>query len=680
MNRIILFFISFLLLSSSSIADEIHEKGDSSINGDKNPNSSELSDDDDMIKAESQEDHKNYPPIHQGQFETAPAPNHNYHHSLGPLPPPPPPPPSAPSHSELGPPGPPLPPHHHPMINRPGYMLSNLPPPKGHGNHHGSIYSAHGIPPAHASGHPSAHPPPPPPPPGPGHPVENSIEYGPEAGHPYQGSGYDGQSGPQNVPVAQVAVAPAPHHGSSNGGQQNENWPLPAPDMPKIAHLDVKCEKNLMKVAIEFDKPFNGIIFSKGHYSHGNCVHLPAGSGRNSVYFDIGITTCGTTGNTQNGLYGYGASSGSGTFFENTIVIQYDQQVQEVWDQARKLRCTWHDQYEKSVTFRPFPVDMLDVVRADFAGDNVGCWMQIQVGKGPWASEVAGIVKIGQTMTMVLAIKDEENKFDMLVRNCIAHDGKRAPIELVDSQGCIVRPKLMSKFTKIKNFGSSATVLSYAHFQAFKFPDSMEVHFQCTIQICRHQCPEQCSASTVGGPGSVEALPGSSSSVSSSSSGPSNGPIEGRLGQQQESYVASASSYHGIGKPREERDVSRRLEDMIKSEYSMDAATEIGLNRIIKVVSTSDLAFNLGSNESVPLLDMTDLEPIDQICMSTISFATSVIVLIIILIVSCLISVFLCLYHRSTEKSNKLNNLSMPYEIRTYPSSKCSTLNGLPGR
>lgn len=34
-------------------------------------------------------------------------------------------------------------------------------------------------------------------------------------------------------------------------------------------------------------------------------------------------------------------------------------------------------------------------------------WMQIQVGKGPWASEVAGIVKIGQTMTMVLAIKDE---------------------------------------------------------------------------------------------------------------------------------------------------------------------------------------------------------------------------------------------------------------------------------
>ena len=45
------------------------------------------------------------------------------------------------------------------------------------------------------------------------------------------------------------------------------------------------------------------------------------------------------------------------------------------------------------------------------------CWMQIQVGKGPHASEVSGIVKIGQTMTMVLGVKDDENKFDMMVCN-----------------------------------------------------------------------------------------------------------------------------------------------------------------------------------------------------------------------------------------------------------------------
>ena len=43
---------------------------------------------------------------------------------------------------------------------------------------------------------------------------------------------------------------------------------------------------------------------------------------------------------------------------ESTIIVQYDPLVQEVWDQARKLRCTWYDYYEKSVTFRPFQVSI----------------------------------------------------------------------------------------------------------------------------------------------------------------------------------------------------------------------------------------------------------------------------------------------------------------------------------
>ena len=87
---------------------------------------------------------------------------------------------------------------------------------------------------------------------------------------------------------------------------------------------------------------------------------------------------------------------------------QYDPLVQEVFDQARKLRCTWYDYYEKSVTFRPFQVNMLNAVTANFLGDNLQCWMQIQSGKGPWSSEVSGIVKIGQTMTMV----SSKNSFD----------------------------------------------------------------------------------------------------------------------------------------------------------------------------------------------------------------------------------------------------------------------------
>ncbi|XP_039287153.1 uncharacterized protein LOC111060077 [Nilaparvata lugens] len=405
---------------------------------------------------------------------------------------------------------------------------------------------------------------------------------------------------------------PQPYHGPPpplpppDAIEKLDAWPVSAPDMPKIVSLDVKCEKNSMKVFVGFDKPFYGVVFSKGHYSNADCVHLPAGLGRTAANFEIGIHACGTAGNTENGLYGYGADSGSGTYFENIIVVQYDPQVQEVWDQARKLRCTWHDQYEKSVTFRPFPVDMLDVVRADFAGDNVGCWMQIQVGKGPWASEVSGLVKIGQTMTMVLAIKDDDSKFDMLVRNCMAHDGKRAPIQLVDRQGCVTRPKLMSRFTKIKNFGASASVLSYAHFQAFKFPDSMEVHFQCTIQICRYQCPDQCSS------GHVEA----------DSYGPPPPPQRVVL----DGY-----------RPRDERRVRR---------HRRDASEEVGVNRIIRVVSTGDLTFSLDdSNTTAPTMVFPADAPSHAgvICMTTPGFAATLALLLAVLVISCLLSAFLCI-------------------------------------
>ncbi|XP_063218748.1 uncharacterized protein LOC134529010 [Bacillus rossius redtenbacheri] len=296
-----------------------------------------------------------------------------------------------------------------------------------------------------------------------------------------------------SLPLEHRAVYGPPPPGALAGGGLgggDDPWPLAAPDMPQIKHLQVQCEKTHMRVNIEFDRPFYGMIFSKGFYSDPHCVHLKPGTGHLSTTFEIFLNSCGMSSSANHNVDGYGGSpTPSGSYVENTIIIQYDPYVQEVWDQARKLRCTWYDFYEKAVTFRPFQVDMLHAVTANFLGDNLQCWMQIQVGKGPWASEVSGIVKIGQTMTMVLAIKDDESKFDMLVRNCVAHDGKRAPIQLVDQYGCVVRPKIMSKFQKIKHFGPSASVVSYAYFQAFKFPDSMNVHFQCVIQVCRHRCP-----------------------------------------------------------------------------------------------------------------------------------------------------------------------------------------------
>lgn len=61
-----------------------------------------------------------------------------------------------------------------------------------------------------------------------------------------------------------------------------------------------------------------------------------------------------------------------------------------------------------------------------FLGDNVDCWMEIQHGKGPWAPPVNGIVPLGSTLTLVVAINDFRGNFilrfasrkSLLIRLC----------------------------------------------------------------------------------------------------------------------------------------------------------------------------------------------------------------------------------------------------------------------
>lgn len=93
-------------------------------------------------------------------------------------------------------------------------------------------------------------------------------------------------------------------------------------------------------------------------------------------------------------------------------------------------------------------------------------------------------------MTIVVAINDYNGQFDMRVKSCVAHDGQQQPIMLTDEYGCVLRPKMLTPFVKVKNPGADkkATVLSYSRFLAFKFPDSMTVQIQCTVEVCRHGC------------------------------------------------------------------------------------------------------------------------------------------------------------------------------------------------
>ena len=80
----------------------------------------------------------------------------------------------------------------------------------------------------------------------------------------------------------------------------------------------------------------------------------------------------------------------------------------------------------------------------------------------------------------------------MRVKSCQASNGYNEPIYITDQIGCVLRPKMFSSFIKIRTNDHRSTVLSYAHFHAFKFPDSMNVHIRCKVEICRYGCPDHC--------------------------------------------------------------------------------------------------------------------------------------------------------------------------------------------
>uniref|UniRef100_A0A1B0D157 Uncharacterized protein n=1 Tax=Phlebotomus papatasi TaxID=29031 RepID=A0A1B0D157_PHLPP len=104
-----------------------------------------------------------------------------------------------------------------------------------------------------------------------------------------------------------------------NNDVSDDPWPLSSSnDSPQIKHLQVQCEKTHMRVNIEFDRPFYGMIFSKGFYSDPHCVHLKPGTGHLSATFEIFLNSCGMSSSANHNAGAYGGPTPSGSYVENT--------------------------------------------------------------------------------------------------------------------------------------------------------------------------------------------------------------------------------------------------------------------------------------------------------------------------------------------------------------------------
>ncbi|CAB3246617.1 unnamed protein product [Arctia plantaginis] len=297
-------------------------------------------------------------------------------------------------------------------------------------------------------------------------------------------SNYNQQESSSGGPSSSSSSSAA---GSESGSSSDDEDRHP----PHIHEIAVDCGKDMMTINIEFNKVYNGIIYSQDHYNEPDCVYVRENSGQAQYSFTVSLNTCGTR------FFSDFENEGQ-AYLENVLVLQNEAGIQEVWDHIRRVRCLWEGNLKKQLV-SSLSVGMLNQITSNFSGDTAMARLDIQTGRGPFAPEANGLIKIGETMTLVVSVTGDAG-FDIFVRECIARDSdSRNVVPLTDSNGCVLKPKIFGAFQKTRDTGNTgASVIAYAFFNAFKFPDEMDLIIQCEVELCKTDC-DVCP-----NPGSIE--------------------------------------------------------------------------------------------------------------------------------------------------------------------------------
>ncbi|XP_018573892.1 collagen alpha-1(III) chain-like [Anoplophora glabripennis] len=250
---------------------------------------------------------------------------------------------------------------------------------------------------------------------------------------------------------------------------------------PHIHAIDVECAKDMMTINLEFNREFNGIIYSKGYYNMPECRYVKENSGQKKYTFTVNLNQCGTE--FINAFDTQGQS-----YLENVLVLQNEAGVQEIWDTVRAVRCLWEGNLKETLSVA-LSVGMLSQELVTFSGDTAVAKLDILLGRGALGQPANGLVKIGEPMTLVVSVSGDPG-FDLQVKDCRATDSTGDnTIPLTDDDGCVLKPKLFGAFQKTRSTGDTgASIIAYAYFNAFKFPDVMDLMIECNIELCKTDC------------------------------------------------------------------------------------------------------------------------------------------------------------------------------------------------
>jgi len=238
-------------------------------------------------------------------------------------------------------------------------------------------------------------------------------------------------------------------------------------------NVSIECHSGDMKANIVTSTLFDGKVYAKG--SPETCVEDINGALRFSITFGYNDLNCGVSRETP----------GS---FTNDVIIQHHDRIVTSSDLGLSLTCQY-DLANKTVSNKvdlQITGEIAPSLYEESLVDSPNVIMRVADDQGQDTKTAV----VGDQLSMVFEILDQDSPYEIFVRNLVAMDGATdTELVLIDERGCPAETSIMSELRKSKD--SDKILIS--NFDAFRFPSSDMVQFRALVTPCMPTCePVKC--------------------------------------------------------------------------------------------------------------------------------------------------------------------------------------------
>ncbi|GBN12717.1 Fibrillin-2 [Araneus ventricosus] len=236
--------------------------------------------------------------------------------------------------------------------------------------------------------------------------------------------------------------------------------------VPPLTELSVVCLADGIQVSVDLE-PFDGVLYVKGHSQDHECRRVVRNRERDIIDFKVLFNTCGLI-----------HINGDASFI---LVIQKHPKLMTYRAKAYHIKCVYNTG-EKTITLG-FNVSMITTSGTIAnTGPPPTCIMTISNTDG---REVTS-AEIGDDLLLRVDVQPDFI-YGGFARSCVAktiEDNEEIQYEVTDSNGCATDPSIFGNW----QLDPDRKIL-VARFNAFKFPTSNNLRFQCNIRVCFGSCP-----------------------------------------------------------------------------------------------------------------------------------------------------------------------------------------------